>query len=322
MDFSFHLEQGQLLLEKQDAASIKRALEHFKEANKMTDDKHVGKPKILYHLALGNLMIGNIEQSYKIVHKAKRNIDKAIENSIISTNNMRQMLGEGDIDTLINHIEENYKEVVLFTDTENIDFDENDLNFSIATKVYPTREKQNIIPQFSIDSLNDEVIMATFFALSRTNDGLVYFDKLKGDVLNHVEGYFSSCTGDLSIGNRQLFNRIINGEPKDFVDEDRYLLISRLRLTDFLKEYKKQTKGIEPFSSFVDYFSVEVLKDFIYDNDLTIGDLANNNAMHEKFHDLFSHKYQNRFLELTNDYTNIFKNTCKSLAMNWLKENI
>ena len=50
MDFSFHVQQGQQLLEKRDAASFKKALEHFKKANEMTEEGHIGKPKILYHL--------------------------------------------------------------------------------------------------------------------------------------------------------------------------------------------------------------------------------------------------------------------------------
>lgn len=277
MDFSFHLQQGQQLLEKQDATSIKKALQHFKKANEMTEDEHIGKPKVLYHLALGNYLIGNIEQSYKIAHKAKRSIDIAISNSMFSMDNMRQMLGEGDIDALINHIDDKFPQVVLFTDTDDDDFDENELDFGLVNQLYETIEKEEVKPQFSIDSLNEEVLMATFFGLSRTNDELVYFDKLKGDVLSYVQGYFSSHIGDQSIANRRLANRITNSEPTDFVDEDRYILIDRLKLSEFLNEYKNQTKGKEPFSSFVEYFSVEVLKDFTYDDDLTIDDLANSN---------------------------------------------
>jgi hypothetical protein len=322
MDFSFHLQQGQQLLEKQDATSIKKALEHFKKANEMTEDEHVGKPKILYHLALGNYLIGNIEQSYKIAHKAKRSIDIAISNSMFSMDNMRQMLGEGDIDALINHIDDKFPQVVLFTDTDDDDFDENELDFALVNQLYETTEKEEVKPQFSIDSLNEEVLMATFFGLSRTDDELVYFDKLKGDVLSYVEGYFSSHIGDQSVANRRLANRITNSEPTDFVDEDRYVLIDRLKLSEFLEEYKKQTKGKEPFSSFVEYFSVEVLKDFTYEDDLTIDDLANSNHIQEKFHELFGQKYQSRVSELRDDYTSIFQNTTKVLAVNWIKQNV
>lgn len=322
MDFSFHLQQGQQLLEKQDAESIRKALEHFKTANEMTEEEHVGKPKILYFLALGNLHIGQIEQSYRIAHKAKRSIDTAIASSVFSMNNMRQMLGEDNIDALINHIDEKYPQLVSFTDTDDDDFDENELDFSLVSKLYKTEDKPEVKPQFSIDTLREEVIFATFSGQGRSDDELVYFDKLKGDVLCHVQGYFSSLIGDQSILNRRLANRITNNEPTDFVDEDRYILIDRLLLTEFLSEFKKQTNDKEPFHSFVDYFSVEVLKDFTYNEDLTIEDLVCSNHIQQKFHELFSKKHAEKIQALKNDYTTIFENTCKSLALNWIKQKV
>lgn len=322
MDFSFHLKQGQQLLEKQDAQSFMKALDHFKKANEMTEEGHVGKPKILYQLAFGNYLIGNIEQAYKIAYKAKRSIDTAIKSSIISMNNMRQMLGENDIDALINHIDEKFPQAVLFTDTDDDDFDENILDFALVNQLYETADKDEVKPQFTDDSLTDELLKATFFGLSRTNDELVYFDKLKGDVLSHVQGYFSSHIGDQSFANRQLADKITNGEPVDFVDEDRYILIDRLKLSEFLNEYRIQTKGREPFVSFADLFSVEVLKDFTYDKNLTVDDLANSNHIQEKFHQLFGRNYQTRVAELKDNYTSIFQNTTKALALKWIKQNI
>lgn len=319
MDFSFHIQQGQQLLDKQDAISVKKALEHFKKANEMIEDEHIGKPKTLYHLALGNYVIGQIEQSYRIAYKAKRSIDTAIENSMISMNNMRQMLGENDIDALIQHIDEKFPQVVFQIDTDDDDFDDNKLDFSRLNQIYPTVDEEEIEPEFSIDDLDDDILAATFFGLSRTNDELVYFDKLKGDVLSYVQGYFSSHIGDQSVANRRLANRITNGEPTDFVDEERYILIDRLKLTDFLNEYKKQSRGKEPFNSFVDYFSVEVLNDFTYDKDITIEDLANSTHIQEKFHEMFSKKYQDRVLELRNDYSNIYQETQQALALKWIK---
>jgi hypothetical protein len=91
-------------------------------------------------------------------------------------------------------------------------------------------------------------------------------------------------------------------------------------LSEFLQEYKKQTNGKEPFNSFVDYFSVEVLKDFSYNKDLTIDDLANSSHIQEKFHELFGKKYQSRVSELRDDYSRIFQNTAKALAINWIKQ--
>jgi len=322
MDFSFHLQQGQQLLEKHDSESIRKALEHFKQANEMTEDEHVGKPKILYFLALGNLHIGQIEQSFRIAQKAKRSIDTAIASSMFSMNNMRQMLGEESIDALINHIDEKFPQLVSFTDIDDDDFDENELDFSLVSILYKKENKPEVKPQFSFDTLREEVIFATFSGQVRTNDELVYFDKLKGDVLSHVQGYFSSLIGDQSILNRRLANRITNNEPTDFVDEDRYILIDRLLLTEFLSEFKIQTNYKEPFHSFVDYFSIEVLKDFTFNEDLKIEDLACSNHIQQKFHELFSKKNTDKIQVLRNDYTAIFENTCKSLALNWIKKNV
>lgn len=316
MNTTFHLQQGQGLLDKKDATSLKQAMEHFKAANEMTEYEHLEKPKILYYLALGNLVIGNVQQCYKIAHKAKRRIDTVIDNSVFSINNMREMLGESRIDALIDHIEDKY--VVSFEDIEDDDFDENELDFSQLNNLYPTMKKQEIKPQFSIQTLDEDVVMATFMGLARTNNELVYFDKLKGDVLSYVQGYLSSHLGDQNIANRRLSNRIINREPADFIDENRFILIDRLSLADFLSEYQKQTKGKEPFLSFSYYFSTEAVKD--YDDDVTTHDLGISSDTQREFSDLFAKKYQLRIAELKNDYINILNNTRKALGLKWIEK--
>jgi hypothetical protein len=317
MDFSFHLDQGQQLLKKQDSSSIKKALGHFKKANQITQNEDAAKPKTLYFLALGNYVIGNIEQSYRIAFKAKRSVDVAIEKSVFSMDNMRSLLGEDEIDELIGHITENFPEIVSFTD----DFDENDLNFEKVDLLYKTKESTKIKSQLLIEELPQDVLFATFIGLSRNGDELIYFDRKKGDVLSYVQGYFSSHLGHQSIENRALVYKITNNEPKDFVDEERYILIERLRLSDFLFEYKKQANGKEPFSSYVDYFSVEVLKGFTEKKNVKIKDLLNTNYIQKEFHECFSKKYQNRILDLEEDHLKIFDNTVTSLALKWIHEN-
>ncbi|KAA6341082.1 hypothetical protein EZS27_011091 [termite gut metagenome] len=100
------------------------------------------------------------------------------------------------------------------------------------------------------------------------------------------------------------------------------MLIDRLKLPEFLEEYKKQTKGKEPFFSFVGYFSVEILKDFNYDDELTIDELTASNHIQKRFHELFEKKYRDRTIELRNDYTDIFQFTQKELALKWIRQNI
>lgn len=232
------------------------------------------------------------------------------------------MLGEGAIDALINIIDERFSKSVLYSDIDDDNFDENQLDFSRLNQLYPIVNKKNIEPEFLIDHLDDNVIMETFYGLNSTNDQFVYFDKLKGDVLSYVQGYFSSHIGDQSITNRRLANRITNGEPTDFVDEERYILIDRLKLTDFLTEFKKQSKWKEPFNSFIDYFSTEILKEFTYDKDLSIEDLANSNHIQEKFQEMFRKKYQNMTLKFHDEFIDIFQKTQRALALNWIKRKV
>lgn len=233
MDYTFHLQQGQQLIEKRDANSMKKALEHFVSANKMIEETDIGRPKVLYFLSLGNYLIGNIVKSYKIAYKAKRSIDIAIENSMITMNNMRQMIGENDIDILIKHLEDKFSHLIMNVPNDDDDFDENEIDFTHVNKLYETKEEKIIKANYTINELAKDVIMATFAGMSRTNDELVYFDKSKGNVLMYVQGYFSPMTGDQSLSNRILANRITSREPYDFVDEKKHILIDRLLLPDF-----------------------------------------------------------------------------------------
>jgi uncharacterized tellurite resistance protein B-like protein len=170
--------------------------------------------------------------------------------------------------------------------------------------------------------ISEEVLMATFSGMGRTNDELVYFDKQNKDVLSYVSGYFSSLLGDQSQSNRTLANRITSGSPNDYIDKSRHILIDRLLLSDFLDEYHKQSQNKEPFSSFSELFGTEVLKDFSYDNDITINDLTFSNHIQQKFHKVFSENYQSRVHELRDDYTAIFENTCNELASKWIREKV
>lgn len=323
MDYTFHLQQGQQLIEKKDANSMKKALEHFVSANKMIEETDIGRPKVLYFLALGNYLIGNIDKSYMIAYKAKRSIDIAIENSMITMNNMRQMIGENDIDMLIKHLEDKFSHIIMCVPNDDDDFDENEMDFTHVNKLYVTKEEKIIKANYTINELSKDVIMATFAGMNRTNDELVYFDKSKGNVLMYVQGYFSPMTGDQSISNRILANRIMSREPNDFVDETKHVLIDRLLLPDFLNEFTSVANGKEPFASFGEYFSDEILKDYSdYDEDITINDLTFTNHTQEKFHKVFSEKFQDRIYELKNDYVKIFEMTCDNIAKNWIRNKI
>ena len=322
MDFSFHLKQGQQLLNKKDSASIKKALEHFREANLIDDDNEMAKPKILYFLALGNYFIGQVEQAYKIAHKAKRSLDTATQNSIFVMDNMREMLGEKDIEELIEHIESKYFNQIESIDIDDDDFDENILDFSRLHLIYKSENKDDIEPSYEFDEINEELLAATFYGMCRTNDELIYFDKLKGDVLSYVEGFLSSHIGDQSASNRRLTNRITNGDNPDYVDEDRYLLIDRLRLSEFLDEMKSNSHDNELLLSFIDEFSISIIQDFKYDKDLTLDDLACSNHILNKFLENFRFYANRNYSDVSDEFYEIMNNSQHSLAKSWIKKNV
>jgi len=322
MDFSFHIQQGQQLLERNDVASIKRALNHFKEANQITENDSIVKPKSLYFLALGNYRIGQIVKAYKIAHKAKKSIDTAILNSPISMDNIREFLGEEDINTLIHHIENSHRDVVINASLDDSNLNENEIDFSLLDRNSVSSSKKDVVPEFSIDNLNKEVVIATFFGMGRNDDELIYFDKLKGDVLCYVQGYFSSQVGDQTIANRKLADKISNHEPHDYLDEERYILLDRLPLSEFLKEFKKQAEDNETFLSYANYFDKKILEDFKFAGFVSTDQIVNNPEIQKKFHKLFVENHQNQVEELKEDYTNIWQKASNNLAINWIETNI
>lgn len=322
MDFSFHLKQGQQLLNKNDSASIKKALEHFREANLIDDDNEMAKPKILYFLALGNYVIGQVEQAYKIAHKAKRSLDTATQNSIFVMDNMREMLGGSDIDELIEHIESKYFNQIESIDIDDDDFDENILDFSKLHSIYKSEMKDDIEPSFEFDEISDELLAATFYGMCRTNDELVYFDKLKGDVLSYVKGFLSSHIGGQNASNRLLTDRIANGDKPDYVDEDRYLLIDRLRLSEFLVEMKSSCHDNELLLSFIDEFSIYILEDFPSDIKITLEDLYCNSHRLNEFLVEFRFYANTNYSEVSDEFYEIMNNSQHSLAASWIKKKV
>lgn len=323
MDFNFYTEQGHKLLDKKDAPSIKKALKYFKMANEITECNDISKPRALYNLALGNYLAGNTTTAYKLVNKARRSLDPAIRNSLFKMDNMRKMLGEDDINYLINYIENNFSEVILLIDSNDDDFDENELDLTQIDSIYPAGSNTvDYSPTFTVDKITDDMLGATFAGLSRDHDSLVYFDKVKGDVLAYVQGYFSSLLGDNLTSNKKLASRISNSDPTDFVDEDRYLLIDQLFLKDFLEEYLIQSEEEEPFCSFTDIFSREILNEYSYNKEITINHLFFNYNIQQKFHEIFSKHYSSRAEELKDTYSVLFENTCNEISLKWIQKHV
>jgi hypothetical protein len=129
-DITLLLDKGQDLLQNQDSVSVRKALDNFIQANKIAKDWNPIKPKILYLLATGNFIAGNIEQAYKIIHKAKVTLDIVMKDSMISMPNLRQLLGGTDIDEFIEQLNEIFPEVVELIDLHDENFNENELSMT------------------------------------------------------------------------------------------------------------------------------------------------------------------------------------------------
>ncbi len=298
---------------------MEKALRHFISANKMIEEGHVQKPLVLFYLALVNYQIGNVALSYKITQKAKRNVDLVIKNNPFLRERMKDSSFEEELDGLINYIKESYPQIIMFIDEDDDNFNENTSNFSHVSQYLQSKEMEKVVPSYSFDSLTDEVMIATFTGLCRNDDELVFFDKLKGDVLMQVQGYLCSMTEDTAVSDRKFYERLKRREPADFIDKNRYILIDRLPLVDFLDEYRRQSRGREPFTSFTHFFAKEIMKEFSYNHDITVHDLVFSSYIQDKFHKTFSANYGYRFQELKNQYVSIFESTVDSLVESWLK---
>lgn len=316
MDSFFHINQGQRLLEKKENQSVRKALEHFKTANEMTEDGDIGKPQALYFLSLGNIFVGNLRNSYLIALKAKRAIPLARERSIVAMNSWP---GEDKIDGIIQHLEKKYPQLLQIK--QETEIDENELDFSNVDLLYPKSPNEKEDFSFiDLKDLDEETHFAVFSGMGRDHDALVYFDRIAGDVLSYVEGYFSSFFGDQSEAGRILVDKITSHAPTDYIDENRYMLIPRLGLTDFLNEFKNAVKGEPLFIRFINTFSKNILDDFEGNEDVkSTDDLVFSDSMREKFMNLFESEVVSNNPNSATLFERYFGETSIAISSKWIK---
>ena len=165
------------------------------------------------------------------------------------------------------------------------------------------------------DNYSDELLSAIFAGMCADKDDIVYFNTSSLDVLQYVNGYLNSMIGDLAQNKRLLAHKIMSDAPNDIIDDNKYIQLDGVSISTFLNEYKVKTKGKEPFFSFAEDFQKEVTKHNISLNskfDFYFSDL---------FTELFSDKYKNGVQELRQSYSDFFEGTCRTLALNWIKDN-
>ena len=120
-------DQGFYLKNTEDIQAIVNALDYFIKTNKLLNDADILKPKTLCYIALCNYKIGNIDIAYHIAMKAKNYIIKVINNDPFSGISI-EMIGELQIDDLINTIKEKFQDSIVDFENENINENLVDLN--------------------------------------------------------------------------------------------------------------------------------------------------------------------------------------------------
>lgn len=315
-DVFFHITQGMLLIEKKDAESIKKALNHFRESNLMTQSGDIAKPQALYSLAYGNLIIGNIERAYVLVNKAFKELDVSKKQSMLK---MDVWPGEDKITELLSLLNESYPNLQRFSNIKNEGFDENYLDFSNIPLLFESDNTVAYETYLKVDSISNDVLTMVFTAMLRYEEDLIYFDKIRGEPLAYVEGYFVSSSGDQTLNNRMLANKIMNNSPSDLVDEDRHILIPRLICSDFIDEFRTITSDEKTYYEFADTFTKEIIKSYKDSEVKTLKDLYLTNHTLDFFFNCFKEKFAKGDMVMMRDFDNMMAITSNTVAKRWIQ---
>tara|TARA_Y100000385_G_scaffold288479_2_gene355183 strand:+ start:47 stop:628 length:582 start_codon:yes stop_codon:yes gene_type:complete len=107
---------------------------------------------------------------------------------------------------------------------------------------------------FNIQDLDTSIFLNVVVGMQRDWDEYIYFDKLTGNVLHHVEGYFVIMNKNLDGSqNKILKERILQFDETDSIDESRHILIDKMGLVTFLCEWADiASKEYKPFADLVE----------------------------------------------------------------------
>lgn len=112
------------------------------------------------------------------------------------------------------------------------------------------------------NSYSDKLIGIFFSCLQRKQDEEIYYDVESHDIVQHVQGYFSSLvTENQESENRILAQRIINREPTDSIIDGKHILIPRLSLSEFLNEFFNQSNNDNSIKQFIRTFENDVINE-------------------------------------------------------------
>jgi hypothetical protein len=316
MDSFFHISQGMLLIEKEDADSVKKALNHFKTANLMTSSGDIAKPSTLYYLAYGNLIIGNITTAYILTERAYNELEVTKKASIFV---MDRWPCEDKILELRSLLNRKYPEFYENIDVYDDRFDENYLDFSKIHRLFRKDENIQYEKHINVDNISNETLMLIFTAMMRNEEDLIYYDKISGEPTAYIEGYFVPSSGDHALNNRMLANKIMNNSPIDLVDEERHILIPKLICADFINEFKKHTDDQVELSDFADKVTEEIIDDF-GDPDITsLHELYLTQYILDLFFKSFHEKIGHKSAEMMSILNSKMEQTSNGIVKRWIR---
>lgn len=305
-----------LLIEKGDADSVKKALNHFKDANLMTSSGDIGKPMALYYLAYGNLLIGNILSAYILIERAYNELDITKKSSVFMMDNWP---GEDKIlelrALLNNKFPEYHDRIDVYADK----FDENYLDFSKVNRLFPKDQNIQYEKHLNVDNISNETLMLIFTAMMRNEEDLIYFDKIIGEPTAYIEGYFVPSSGDHALNNRMLANKIMNNSPIDLVDEERHILIPKLICADFINEFKKHTDDQVELSDFADRVTEEIIDDFGDPEVTSLSELYLTQYILDLFFKSFHEKIGHRSAEMMSILNSKMEQTSNRIVKRWIR---
>jgi hypothetical protein len=108
----------------------------------------------------------------------------------------------------------------------------------------------------SLKDLDKSIFSNVVVGMQRDWDEYIYFDKLTGNILRHIEGYFMIMNKNIDGSqNHILKERIKQFDEPDYIDESRHILIDKMGLINFLCEWEDiASKEHEPFAGIIDDF--------------------------------------------------------------------
>lgn len=172
--------------------------------------------------------------------------------------------------------------------------------------------------KITITDLTNDIIMGIYDGLSRNDDlNPIYFDAYNLDVGSYVSGYFSSNIKDQEKANRELMHKIMNGMPKDDIDDPRYILINQIYFSEFIEEFLLMAENKEPYVSFVKEFCDEIEERSGFDST----EIEATYNLQKKFATKLMSKYKDN-RELIGNFPNIFNYTTTNLSVNWAIQNL